>query len=228
MLAVEVSDHVIRRSEHERQLAELASVAAYVSRLRAEQLDSDLIEGATLELAGEQALVNRNRLKELIDIESQLVDVLGEIALTQDELSSLLNEYNTFLISHVLWVPSHSPMGKGALKQLGLDLRQNIDQVKSIRFNLFDVTAALCMVIGLASFWQRQRLIKGRKALNQRTVHPRNDSVQHTFFAFYSRYCRPWQYLFSLSHWLFLYVVRVNPPLSIPPIHCLSLLTPFF
>ena len=180
----EVGDHVIRRSEHERQLAELASVAAYVSRLRAEQLDSDLIEGATLELAGEQALVNRNRLKELIDIESQLVDVLGEIALTQDELSSLLNEYNTFLISHVLWVPSHSPMGKGALKQLGLDLRQNIDQVKSIRFNLFDVTAALCMVIGLASFWQRQRLIKGRKALNQRTVHPRNDSVQHTFFAF--------------------------------------------
>ncbi len=180
----EIGDQVISRAEHERQLEELASAAAYVSRLRGEQPDSDLIEGTTLELVGEQALVNRNRLNDLIDIESQLIDVLGEIELTQDQLNSLIKEYSAFLISHVLWVPSHSPIGKGALKQLVLDLGQTVDQVKSIRFNIFDVTAAVFMVSGLALFLQRKRLIEVRSAVNRRIGRPRSDSVKHTFLAF--------------------------------------------
>jgi len=161
----------------------MASATTYVNRLRALQPDSNLIEDATLEIAIEQTVVNRNRLKELIDLESQMVDVLGEIALTQEQLKSQVKAYRNFLASHVLWVPSHSPVGRDVLKQLLADIRQTAVQVKSIPFVWLDSIAVFGLLIGLFLFGLRQRWVNARQALNQKIGRPRSDSVQHTFWA---------------------------------------------
>lgn len=63
-----------------------------------------------------------------------MVDVLGEISLIREQLKSQLKAYRNYLASHVLWVPSHSPMGRDILKQLLIDIKQAAVHMKSIPF----------------------------------------------------------------------------------------------
>ena len=179
----EVGEQVIRRAEHERQLSELSSATAYVNRLLADKNEQQDIDPATYEVAIEQIRIKRRRLNELIDLETRLVEVLSEITRARNQLDSLVREYTNFLTSHILWVPSHAPLGKDIPEQLLWDIQRTTGQLKSISVQSIGTKAILGLIIGFVLLGLQKRWVRIRKVVNRKIGRPRSDSARYTLQA---------------------------------------------
>ena len=183
----EVGDVVIQRSEHEEMLSELSSTASYMINLFAAATDSQEISPdiseAVRTIAREQLQLKRNRLTELIAVESRMINVYSEIGLVHKQLNSLLDEYESFLASRILWVPNHPPVSMANLRLAPEDLRLTISSMKTVRLGGLTTSATLLLIFSLVLIGLRKKIAERLVSVNSKIGRARDDSIRFTLMA---------------------------------------------
>jgi potassium efflux system protein len=109
--------------------------------------------------------------------ESELVQLLGKLDIGYGQLDSLADEFETFLIGHILWIRSHLPVDIHFLKQLIPDSKQALKSLAGIRNVQFKPFALLAMTTGLLLLLLRRLMWRRMETINRRINRPRDDSI---------------------------------------------------
>jgi potassium efflux system protein len=102
---------VINRIAHEEALTDLVNSSRYISR----QIDGAGLEATNIpehewDMLIELARTQHELLRRLIALESTYIDVLGEFEADHTRLTELMYDYETYLGTLILWIPSRSPL----------------------------------------------------------------------------------------------------------------------
>ena len=184
-LAGEIGDHVIRRTEYEDALSRLSKWAELLAEelsVDPDALDSE-VEEETLEAVKNLLRSKRELLTELISTETELINVHGSIDRTQQQLGDHFEEYQRYLSSRILWVPSHPPLSISSLKNIRNELRNFADSLPELKMgSLSPIPATLIFLILLSLLFSR-RLETSLQDANAKVGRVREDSIRFTFFA---------------------------------------------
>lgn len=172
-----ISEIVIDRARHEQQLSELLDTDQFIAR-QLEGLGSTETLPDYVRNSATQLLQDRSSLlSDMMSRETELIELLGNIDISYQQLDSLIEEFKAFLIGHILWVRSHLPLDRDVFKQLWLDTRQAIDSLQfSMAFNI-NLLAIIAMLAGLSLLLLRRRMWRRMEIINRRIGRPRNDSI---------------------------------------------------
>jgi potassium efflux system protein len=171
---------VVDRAHHEQELAELLDYGQFING----QLQALGASGAAtpelLDAARPLAQERNNLLTDLMAAESELVQLLGNIDISYEQLDSLVGEFQSFLIGHILWVRSHLPLDRNIFNQVLLD----IAEVKTVLLDskrLSGRTAGyIALLAGLLLLVLRRRMWRRIESNNQLIGRPRDDSILFT------------------------------------------------
>ena len=183
----EVGDVVIQKSEHEVMLSKLSSTTSYVTSLFAAVTDSqDIAPGiseAVRTIAMEQVQLLRNYLKELITVESRMIEIYSKIDLAHSQTVSLLEEYEEFLASRILWEPNHPPVSMATLRLAPGDLRQTLSEIKTVRLGGLTTAATFLLIFSLVLIGLRKKITQSLVTVNRKIGRARDDSIRFTLIA---------------------------------------------
>lgn len=179
-LSNDMSEIIIDRARHDQQLVELLNPELFI----ASQLEiigsSETLPAAVRESAKQQLQDRSDLLDELINNETRLIQLLGNIDVTYEQLESLANEFEAFLIGHILWVRSHLPMDRNFFVQIGLDTLQAWHSLRSSMALNTKPLAIFAILAGLLLLLVRRRMWRRMEVINSYIGRPRNDSFLYS------------------------------------------------
>ncbi len=176
----DIGEIVVDRARHEQQLSEMLNKDQFIDQQMqllglSEPLSTDVMKSAKKLLRERSSLLN-----ELLSGETELIQLLGKIDISYEQLDSLVAEFKAFLIGHILWVRSHLPIDRNFFQQVGLDTRLAINSLKaSMAFNS-KTMAIVAMLAGLLLLLLRRHMWRHMEIINSKTGKPRNDSIVYS------------------------------------------------
>jgi hypothetical protein len=125
---------VINRIAHEEALADLVNSSRYISRqFEGVGLEASTIPERKRDILIELARTQHELLKRLIALESTYIDTLGELEVGHTRLTELIDDYETYLSTLILWIPSRPPLWQsdpaGILIELGRS-RKDLEELR--------------------------------------------------------------------------------------------------
>jgi len=172
-----ISEIVIDRARHERQLSELLDTDPFIAR-QLENLGSTETLPDYVQDSARQLLHDRSSLlNDLMSRETELIQLLGNIDIGYQQLDSLADEFKVFLIGHILWVRSHLPINQDFFRQVWLDTRHALHSLQSETAVNSNPIAIIALVAGLSLLLLRRRMWRRMEIINHQIGRPRSDSI---------------------------------------------------
>jgi potassium efflux system protein len=172
-----IGEIVVDRARHEQQLSELLDSERFFTTRLEDLSISQPLSGKVKESANQLLQDRRKLLTDLMSRETELVQLLGKIDISYEQLDSLAKEFKAFLIGHILWVRSHLPMDSNFLKQVMLDIHQVRESLENSWVFSERSFAIVAMLAGLLFLLFRRRMWRRVESINSRIGKPRNDSI---------------------------------------------------
>jgi len=176
--AGEIGEHVIQRTQFEDSLATLSNTTEYLSSGFSTEVDDDMLEAG-------KGLVRTRRelLTALIAIETELINAQGNIDRTRQKLDEQFADYEQYLSSRILWVPSHPPLSLSALKNIKQEFNDLVRKISELRFGPLTPMTGLLLAFVLISLLTRSKMTAHLRNINKKVGRVREDSIRFTFRA---------------------------------------------
>ncbi len=175
-----ISEILIDRARHEQQLSELLDADQFIA-LRLEDLGSTETLPDDVKNSARQLLQDRSSLlNDLMSGETELIQLLGSIDISYQQLNSLTDEFKAFLIGHILWVRSHLPIDRDFFRQIWLDSQNAVDSLRSSAAIDSKPMAIIILLAGLSLLLLRRRMWMRIEVTNRQIGRPRNDTILHS------------------------------------------------
>lgn len=178
-----IGETVIRRIELEETLKLLSSATAYVNK----RLESQGIAPASVAEPTRAALVQlvqgyRERLRNIMAIKSEYIDVLGNLGEDYLSLNRELDEYESYLKALILWFPAYPPLWDIDKDSVPTELTALNTALKTTRFSPQPITLGIVLAL-LLLLSQRRWLETCEETMRARIARPRDDAIQHSLVA---------------------------------------------
>jgi potassium efflux system protein len=171
---------VVDRARHEQELADLLDYGQFINGQLQALGAGEAATPELLEAARPLAQERNNLLNDLMSSESELVQLLGNIDISYGQLDSLISEFQSFLIGHILWVRSHLPVDRNVFKQMLLDLAEVRNVLLESKRISGRTAAYLALLAGLVLLVFRRRMWRRIESNNLLIGRPRDDSILFT------------------------------------------------
>jgi potassium efflux system protein len=182
-LSREAGSAVIRRIELEERLAQLLSASAFVSsELRGTAIDPESVPAGTRRTLFDLARTLRQQLRDLIIVESEYIDALGELEAAYTGLSSEISAYRTYIESLIVWIPNHSPLWSFNPAGISAEFANALTVASTLLVSV-DAGLVMAILLGTILLRYRKRLEAWQTSLNARIGPPRDDSIRYTLHA---------------------------------------------
>ena len=181
----EIGDHVIQRTRYEDTLNSLSNVTEYASKgFAAEigspepEIDEELVEAA-------RGLIRSKRelLTTLISTETEVVNTHSDLERNRSKLADQVSEYQAFLGSRILWVPSHPPLSLDFMNNLRQETSGFFNQFFDLRFSRLTVTGTFVLVLSMTLLALRRKIDSRLRIINKNVGRVRDDSILYTLRA---------------------------------------------
>ncbi len=179
-----IGDTIIKRIGHEETVAELTSVKSYITSLLEEAgLDSTLITDTEQSTVISLLQSIRSELSKTIKLQSDYLEMLRKHLRNYAQFSALLKEYQTFVGSRILWVPSHSPIYKADFQNVPKEIKDLYASFTSLELNKFPTATFFGLLIAIIIFLARKRFKELMLKLNENIGATKKDSIVSTLAA---------------------------------------------
>ena len=177
-IAGEIGEHVIRRTQFEDSLTALSNTTEYLLNGFSTEVANDMLEAG-------KSLVHTRRelLTALIAIETELINAQGNIDRTRQKLGAQFTEYEQYLSSRILWVPSHPPLSLSSLKNIKQEFNDLVRKISELRFGSLTPMTSLLLAFILLSLLTRRKMNSHLRNINKKVGRVREDSILFTFRA---------------------------------------------
>jgi len=185
MIAGEVGERVIRRTQLEESLATLSNSTAYISDGFSTEIgrpepevDEDMLEAT-------KGLVRSKRelLTAMIATETELINTHGSVERTYQQTRSTFDKYQRYLSSRILWVPSHPPLSISSLQNIKQEFRDLETKISELQFSPLTPMTSLLFGFILLSLLARRKMNSHLRSINKKVGRVREDSIRFTFRA---------------------------------------------
>ena len=185
-IAGAIGEHVIQRTQHENSLTTISNTTAYLLDGFSTDIDSPdtNVDEAMLEEAKSRIRTKRELLTDLIAVETELINVQGSIDRTRQQLGTLFTEYQRYLSSRILWVPSHPPLSLSSLNNIKKEFQNLVNNLSELRIGTVTPMASLLLALILLSLVLRKKMDLYLQSINKKVGRVREDSIRVTFQAF--------------------------------------------
>jgi potassium efflux system protein len=183
-IASAIGEHVIQRTQYEDSLATLSNTTAYLLNGFSVEIGSPEpeVDEDMLEAAKGRIRTKRELLTELIAIETELINVHGNIDRTRQQLGVQFAEYQRYLSSRILWVQSHPPISLASLKNIKQEFRDLAVKFSELRFGPLTPMTGLLLALILFSLVLRGKMDSFLQNINNKVGRVREDSIRFTFW----------------------------------------------
>jgi potassium efflux system protein len=179
----QIGDTVISRIGHEDSLAALVSASAYLgAAFSSAGLDFAAVAQSEREILLDLVSGRRELLRNIIAIESGLIDMLSELQADHTRHANSIAEYRRYLDPLVLWIPSSARLWKSDLTRLAEEipaLAGSLRRMEASPQAVFFGGNILALILLLL----RTRLRDYQHSLNKLISRPREDSIRFTLVA---------------------------------------------
>ena len=184
-IASAIGEHVIRRTQYENSLATLSNTTAYLLNGFSVEIGSPEpeVDEDVLEAAKGRIRTKRELLTELIAIETELINVQGNIDRTRQQLGMKFTDYERFLSSRILWVPSHPPLSLSSLKNIKQEYRELVKNFSGLQLGPLTPMTGVLLALILLSLVLRSKMDLYLRTINKKVGRVREDSIRFTFRA---------------------------------------------
>jgi len=178
-IAGEIGEHVIRRTEHEDSLANLSNATEYLEKTLSVELGIPVskVDEETATAVKNLLRSRRELYTELIAIETELINVQGSVDRTLLQSTRQFEEYQDYLSSRILWVPSHPPLSISHLKNLGKEFNDFVSSLSGLKIGLPTPVGSMLLILILISLMFRRHMDLRLQSLNTKVGHVREDSI---------------------------------------------------
>lgn len=180
-----IGDHVIERTRYEDQLKIITNQANYIRESVRDEVGSDEVEldDKLFETAQELLRSKRELLTALIASESELVNNAGTFDRNRSSLGDQFEEYQAYLGSRILWVPSHPSLSLEILKNISNDIGDFFVRLSELRFSGFTPMGMVILFLSLALLALREKISARLSTINKKVGRVREDSILLTLRA---------------------------------------------
>ena len=180
-----IGEHVIRRTQYEDSLATLSNTTAYLLDGFSVEIGSPEpeVDEDMLDAAKGRILTKRELLTELVAIETELINVQGNIDRTRQQLGVQFEEYQGYLSSRILWVPSHPAISLSSLRNIKQEFRDLVVKISELQLGPLTPMTSLLLALILISLVLRRKMDSYLRNINKKVGRVREDSIQFTFRA---------------------------------------------
>ena len=180
-LSSTIGDIVINRIDHEKEESTLFNARAYVANLiETQKIDPELITDEERNSLTNLVRSKRTELHELIDEESEYIELLRNHIQIYSQLKSLNNEYKNFISSRILWAASHKNIFINDFKKIPKELKFIYSELTNLRIEKFPFITLLGLFIAIILYLLRKHFITYMAKLNKNVATVRNDSILFT------------------------------------------------
>jgi potassium efflux system protein len=174
--ARDIGEHVIQRAEYQ----ELQGIL--LKTTLEDEMGPDTDE-AMLAAAKDRVRTQRELLTELIAMETELINLQGNIDRTHQQLGVKYEAYQRYLRSRILWVPSHPPISFPSRENVSREFAGFVDSLSGLRLGHFTPATGLFVILILTSLMLRKNMNSYMQRLNAKVGRVRDDSIRYTFRA---------------------------------------------
>ncbi len=180
-----IGDHVIQRTRYEDTLSTLSNTTKYILKGFAADIGTPEpeLDEKVIETAKDLVRSKRELLTTLISSETDLVNTHGDLERNRSKLSEQVSEYQAYLGSRILWVPSHPPLSTEILKNIRLETGAFFTRLSELSFTRLTKTGALVFVLAMALLVLRRKIDSRLISINKMVGRVREDSILHTLRA---------------------------------------------
>jgi potassium efflux system protein len=179
----QIGDTVISRIGHEENLASLVSASAYLGvELSSAGLDFAAVPQNEREVLVDLISGRRELLRNIIAIESGLIDMLSELEADHSRHANSISEYRHYLDPLVLWIPSSPRLWKADFTRLPEEMPALVVSLRHMDASLQAVFFS-CSMLALILLLFRTRLRDYQHQQNKRISRAREDSIRFTLVA---------------------------------------------
>ena len=180
-----IGDHVIQRTRYEDTLNTLSNTTNYLMKGFAAEIGSPEpeLDNKLVETARDLVRSQRELLTALISSETDLVNTHGDLERNRSKLGEKVSEYQAYLGSRILWVPSHPPLSTDILKNIRLEAGAFFTRLSELSFTSLTKTGALVLVLAMALLLLRRKIDSRINSINKMVGRVREDSILHTLWA---------------------------------------------
>ena len=177
-IAGEIGGNVIRRTQFEDSLTAISNTTEYLLNGFSTEVDDDVLE------AGKSLVrTRRELLTALIANETELINAQGNIDRTRQKMGEQFAEYEQYLSSRILWVPSHPPLSLSSLKNIKQEFNDLVRKIPELRFGPLTLMTKLLLAFILLSLLTRRKMNSHLQSINKKVGRVREDSIRFTFRA---------------------------------------------
>ena len=172
--ASNIGEHVIQRARYQEMHSTLSNYT----------IENSLglgVDEAMLEAAQNEVRTQRSILTELIAIETEFINLQGSIDRAHQQLGEQFADYQGYLSSRILWVPSHPAITLSSLGTLKKEFGQFVKDLEGIRLVQFTPAKSLLIIVLLIILALRRKMQAYRQTLNAKVGRVRDDSIRYTF-----------------------------------------------
>ena len=180
-----IGDHVIQRTRYEDTLNTMADPADYIADGLSAAIANPDIEPDEKLIATAQELLRSKRelLTTLIAGETELVNKSGSLERNRTSLSNQYEEYQEYLGSRILWVPSHPPLSLEILKNIGGDIKAFFIKLNELSFSGLTPVGIAGVFLALLLLALRRKIDSRLCDINKKVGRVREDSITYTLQA---------------------------------------------
>ncbi len=181
----EVGDHVIQRTRYEDTLNTHSNTTNYVMSGFSAEIGSPepKLDEKMVETAKDLVRSKRELLTTLISSETELVNTHGNLERSRSKLGDQVSEYQAYLGSRILWVPSHPPLSSDIFKNIRQEASGFFARLSELRFTSFTTTGTLVLVLAMTLLALRRKIDSLLLSINKKVGRVREDSILHTLQA---------------------------------------------
>jgi potassium efflux system protein len=178
-----VGNTVISRIAHEDALANLVNSSSYISgQIKVAGLEATTVPEHEWDILIDLARTQHELLRRLIALESTYIDVLGELEADHTRLTELINDYETYLGTLILWVPSRPLLWKSDPAGIPIEfgrLAKDLGELRpAVHPSLF-----ITLLIGGLLLFARPRLKEWQLKQHLQPLWVQENSLRFTFLA---------------------------------------------
>jgi len=184
-IAGEVGERVIRRTQLEELLATLSNSTAYISNGFSTEIGRPEPEVDERMLEAAKGLVRSKRelLTAMVATETELINTHGSVDRTYQQMRSEFTDYEQYLSSRILWVPSHPPLSISSLQNIKQEFRDLETKISALQFAPLTPLTSLLFGFILLSLLARRKMNSHLRSINKKVGRVREDSILFTFRA---------------------------------------------
>lgn len=179
----DVGNTVISRIDHEKALVDIIRASGYTSQLLEEAgLKVPTISAKDQEIITELVRSKRELLRRIIAVESEYIDALEELEESNFQLTTNIDEYQTYLSPLILWIPSREPLWTSDFSTIPSEFSAVVESLAELEPQI-RWSGILALIAAAGLLLARSRLRSAQRALKVFILKPEDATIKHTFFA---------------------------------------------